>query len=100
MPIELSRWLLVSGGAMTNQIDQLEAVGLVARKPDLEDRRVVMVGLTGAGRQRIDAAMVDHAVDERRVLEVLSPDERARLAGLLRLENDAPRGLPAEQPEE
>jgi len=100
-PTELSRRLLVSAGAMTNQIDQLEAAGLVARRPDPEDRRVVMVELTAAGRQRIDAAVLDHAVDERRVLEPLLPDEREQLAGLLRkllarLENGAPRG--AEEP--
>ncbi len=83
-PTDLSRRLLVSGGTMTNQIDQLEAAGLVARQPAPEDRRVVMVELTAAGRERIDAAMVDHAVDERRVLEVLSPDQSAELARLLR----------------
>ena len=103
-PTELSRGLLVSGGTMTNQIDQLEAAGLVARQPDPEDRRVVMVALTGAGRQRIDAAMVDHAVDERRVLEPLTLDERADLARLLRLlllslENGPTQPVVGEQPE-
>jgi DNA-binding MarR family transcriptional regulator len=102
-PTELSRRLLVSAGAMTNQIDQLEAAGLVARRPDPDDRRVVMVELTAAGRQRIDTAMLDHAVDERDVLEPLAPDERAQLANLLRkllkaLETEAPRRAPADAP--
>jgi DNA-binding MarR family transcriptional regulator len=83
-PTELSRRLLVTGGTMTNQVDQLEAAGLVARRPEREDRRVVMVELTEAGRARIDAAMIDHAVDERTVLEPLAPEERDRLAQLLR----------------
>src|SRR5262245_14086682 len=49
---ELARRLLVSSGAMTNQIDQLEHAGMVVRVPDPADRRVVLVQLTAAGRER------------------------------------------------
>lgn len=81
---ELSRALLVSSGAMTNQVDQLEEAGLVARAADPSDRRVVLVALTPTGRRRVDAALLAHAADERRALSPLTAEERATLERLLR----------------
>lgn len=83
-PSELSRNLLVSSPAMTNQIDQLEEAGLVVRSPDPSDRRVVLVGLTDVGRRRIDSALLAHAADERRIIVALTEAERVTLTGLLR----------------
>jgi DNA-binding MarR family transcriptional regulator len=83
-PTDLSRRLLVSSGTLTNQIDQLEEAGLVARSPDPNDRRGVLVGLTAEGRRRVDAALVAHADDERRSLATLSADDQALLRDLLR----------------
>lgn len=91
---ELSRRLLVASGTLTNQIDQLEAAGLVVRAPDPADRRVVLVELTTEGRRRIDAALLSHAADERAALAPLADEERAALVPPLRkllryLESDA-----------
>ena len=83
-PTELARALLVSSGAMTNQIDQLEEARLVVRSPDPADRRVVLVGLTAHGRRRIDAALLAHAADERRAVAALSRTDRDALERLLR----------------
>jgi DNA-binding MarR family transcriptional regulator len=84
---------LVTSGTMTNRIDRLESKGLVARTPDPTDRRGVQVGLTAAGRARVDGALTDLLAHEHRLLDVLSPEQRASLAVLLRalvLPFDAP----------
>lgn len=69
---------------MTNRVDKLEARGLVERRPDENDRRGVVVLLTGRGRRKIDAAIQCRldAADES--LAGISAGKRARLAGLLR----------------
>ena len=53
----LARESELSSSAMTNRIDRLEDRGLVARQPDAEDRRSVVVILTSAGRRLIDEAI-------------------------------------------
>ena len=80
----LARETGLSSGAMTNRVDKLEARGFVRRRRDDEDRRGVVVTLTGKGRRKIDAAIqlrLDAADDS---LEGISAAERASLAKLLR----------------
>src|SRR4051794_39666668 len=48
---ELARTLQSDPGAMTRALDRLEAKGLVARVRSSEDRRVVNLELTDAGRE-------------------------------------------------
>ncbi len=48
---ELARTLQSDPGAMTRALDRLEAKGLVARVRSSEDRRVVNLELTEAGRE-------------------------------------------------
>jgi len=48
---ELARTLQSDPGAMTRALDRLEAKGLVARLRSSEDRRVVNLALTDAGRE-------------------------------------------------
>jgi DNA-binding MarR family transcriptional regulator len=74
----------LSGGAMTNRIDKLEARGLVRRRADKNDRRAVIVSLTPAGRRAIDDAIqarLDAADDS---LQGISRKERNELAALLK----------------
>ena len=74
----------LSGGAMTNRIDRLEARGLVRRRPDKSDRRGVIVSLTPAGKRTIDEAIqsrLDAADDS---LQGITSKERNDLAALLR----------------
>ncbi len=52
----LARELAMDGGAMTRLLDRLEAKGLVQRERSVEDRRVVMVALSEAGRNAMAAA--------------------------------------------
>jgi DNA-binding MarR family transcriptional regulator len=75
---------LVTSGTMTNRIDRLQASGLVERLPDPADRRGVHVRLTPVGKDRVDGALADLLEHERRILEILTPAQRDRLADLLR----------------
>ncbi|HEY2834280.1 MAG TPA: MarR family transcriptional regulator [Sporichthyaceae bacterium] len=75
---------LVTSGTMTNRIDRLTARGLVRREPDPHDRRGVLVLLTEAGRDRVDAAFTDLLAGEQGLLSGLTQRQRESLAGLLR----------------
>ncbi|MGH2595087.1 MAG: MarR family winged helix-turn-helix transcriptional regulator [Actinomycetota bacterium] len=83
-PGELGDELLLSSGAMTNRLDRLEAARLIAREPDPDDRRALIVRLTTDGLQKIDEAVNAAAHYEAAVVSVLSPAEQKRLNGLLR----------------
>jgi DNA-binding MarR family transcriptional regulator len=86
---ELANQLGIVPRSATSVVDDLEAAGLVARKPDPDDRRATLVALTPAGikllttirRQRRDA-MVS-------LIERLSPTDQTDLLRLLtRLSSD------------
>jgi len=79
----LSRELMVSTGAMTNRLDKLERAGLVQRERDPADRRGVLLALTDAGQERLNAAVDYAAADERDLLGALSTSERQQLNRLL-----------------
>jgi DNA-binding MarR family transcriptional regulator len=83
-PGELGEELLLSSGAMTNRLDKLEAAGFIAREPDPDDRRALIVRLTPAGIGKIDEAVNAAAHNEFAVVSVLTPAEQRRLNGLLR----------------
>lgn len=84
-PGQLLRETLVTSGTMTNRVDRLAARGLVERTPDPKDRRGVLVAITADGRERIDGALTALLAQERHLLDGLSPDDQALLAGLLRV---------------
>jgi DNA-binding MarR family transcriptional regulator len=83
-PTELMRTALVTSGAITQRLDRLEERGLITRQRSRDDGRAVVVSLTDAGRQALDAALPDHLDTERKLLDGLSDDDREQLAGLLR----------------
>ena len=74
---------LVTSGTMTNRIDRLEQAGLVARRPDPQDKRGVLVRLTAEGTNRVDDALADLLTSERAFLHPIPEDSRRALAGLL-----------------
>ena len=53
---ELARFLDLDKSSVTGLVDRAERRGLVERVPSPADRRAVLVGMTGAGRQVVDAA--------------------------------------------
>jgi DNA-binding MarR family transcriptional regulator len=83
-PTELMRTALVTSGAITQRLDRLEERGLITRQRSRDDGRAVVVSLTDAGREALDAALPDHLDTERKLLDGLSDDDREQLAGLLR----------------
>jgi DNA-binding MarR family transcriptional regulator len=79
----LSRQLEVSTGVMTNRLDKLERAGLVSRSKDPSDRRGVMLALTDAGAERLDAYIDRGARRERQLLDGLSVRDKRQLNELL-----------------
>jgi DNA-binding MarR family transcriptional regulator len=83
-PGALIRATLVTSGTMTNRIDRLEAAGLVSRRRDPEDKRGVLVQLTGNGLKAVDNAFAALLAGEEALLTGLDADQQHQLAGLLR----------------
>ena len=80
----LCRELHVSTGAMTNRLDKLERETLVSRSRDPNDRRGVLLELTDAGRDRLDAYIDLGARRERMLLDGLTMADKRNLNVLLR----------------
>jgi DNA-binding MarR family transcriptional regulator len=76
---------LVTSGTMTNRIDRLADAGLVSRHRDTQDRRGVLVRLTGRGRAVADAALDDLLRREQALLNGLDQAEQLALAQSLRV---------------
>ena len=83
-PTQLLASVLLSSGGLTGRLDRLETDGLIARKPDPQDRRGVKVWLTARGRKLIEAATATRFAEAAESLPPLSPDETRSLADLLR----------------
>jgi DNA-binding MarR family transcriptional regulator len=84
-PGQLLRETLVTSGTMTNRVDRLAARGLVARQNHPDDRRGVLVQLTQAGKDAVDAAMAQLLAAERGILAALDVTEHDQLTRSLRL---------------
>ena len=80
---ELARVVELDGGAMTRQLDQLEARGVLRRVPHEQDRRALRIELTALGKTLCEDV---HACAAR-VIEAsqkqLNPTERAQLQDYL-----------------
>lgn len=84
-PTELSTSMLLTPGAITHVIDQMEAAGNVIRRADPNDRRKVIIELTPGGSERVQAAMRAHLTTSLLLLDALSNKQRAAFIGSLRL---------------
>jgi len=80
---ELSRALLVSNGNVTGVIARLVAEGLVHRRVDGSDGRVVRVSLTGAGRKAFLEMAGAHEAWIDGMFEGLDHADQAELLTLL-----------------
>jgi MarR family 2-MHQ and catechol resistance regulon transcriptional repressor len=78
----LAAKLLRSTSNVTTILDNLEKRGLVARQRRQDDRRVIDVSLTRAGRRLIDREFPAHAARIAEALAVLSPAEQQLLGAL------------------
>ena len=95
-PTALFSALMVTSGTMTHRLKRLEQRGLIARKPNEQDARSMLVQLTDTGLKLIDRAVDKHVENERRILSVMPAHMLAELNArlstlLLALENSADR---------
>lgn len=67
---------------MTTVIDNLERDGLVRRKREAKDRRVIHIHLTEAGKGKIEAVLPGHVAALVEEFGVLSAREQETLADL------------------
>lgn len=80
---ELSRKLMVSNGNVTGVVDRLERAGMVRRNISQNDRRVLFIDLTEAGRKAFAAMAKAHEQWISELLCDLSGAEMAKLNELL-----------------
>lgn len=76
---ELARAVDVDGGAMTRQLDQLEAKGYLRRQPHAQDRRALRIELTEAGEALWRHLHESNVATLERAQRGLSEDERVTL---------------------
>lgn len=82
-PSELTRETFASGAAVTKRLRHLIERGLIERRTDERDRRVVHVRLTEAGTKVVDAVLPAQLAFERSALAGLDADRRDDLAARL-----------------
>ena len=80
----VAEWLGVALPTASGTVERVERHGLVTRQHRLDDRRVVECGLTDDGRRLIDEMSGAHLEMMRQVLGVLTEDELAEMARLVR----------------
>jgi len=82
-PTDLFGITMMSSGGMTARLDRLENMGLVARRPNPDDRRGTLVHLTDAGIDLIERALPAHIANQEKLTACLSEAELQILSGLL-----------------
>ncbi len=83
-PTQLSKLLMLTSAGVTGRLDRLERRGLVARTPDPDDRRGVVVALTEQGAQVAEQAVGAVAETQGTLLSSLTVQEVKTLGRLLR----------------
>ena len=73
---EIADRLSVQGATITNMLQRLEETGLVVRRRDAEDNRLVRVFLTEIGRQKEEAINERFMAMQQLVFKDISDDER------------------------
>jgi DNA-binding MarR family transcriptional regulator len=67
--------------ALTSLVAKLEQDGLLQRRPDPSDGRAMLLSLTRAGRQIVRSRHANRVEKLSRLVDQLTPKERAVLAG-------------------
>lgn len=81
---ETASRLGITTGTLTVAIDRLVRKGYVERYRDSKDRRVVRICLTRQGKLAYRMHAKFHKLLVRRIMDPLAPDDRERLAALVR----------------
>ena len=78
---DLARALRVTVGGTSKLVDRIERAGLLARKPDPDDRRASRVTLTVAGKRKLTTAVKTYEAEVASILGgVLSPREQQQMS--------------------
>ncbi|HXA08320.1 MAG TPA: MarR family transcriptional regulator [Bryobacteraceae bacterium] len=80
----LGHKLLRSRGNITLVVDNLEKHGWVRRKPQKDDRRMIVIHLTPQGRRLIESVFPEHAQTIKREMSVLTQREQESLRRICR----------------
>jgi len=80
---ELQDRVLITSGGLTNMCKRLESLGMIARKPDPDDKRGVIFELTEMGIEAANEIIPQQHRLEVNVLDHLSTDEKHTLRTLL-----------------
>lgn len=83
-PSDLGARLYLDRSTVTRQVDALERLGLVVRRPDPTDARARLVELTDQARTSLAQAQEERSARWRRSLGEWDPADLARLSDLLR----------------
>lgn len=81
---DISRELSISAPTATGIVDRLERDGYVKREHDNKDRRAVNVVLTKKGQKFISESHVKKFDRFRKILRILTPEERKQYLHILR----------------
>ena len=82
-PTVLFSSLMLTSGAMTRQLHQLEKRGLIQRQINPADARSVLVQLSTEGLALIDVAVAEHVQNLHSLVNGLSAEEAVQLDQLL-----------------
>lgn len=80
---DLQKKVNIDGAAVTRHLKQLEAKGMVSRRRKPEDNRIILVRLTGQGRERIEASKKEKERFIKEMLANVSAEERSTLKNVL-----------------
>ncbi len=83
-PTQLLESVVLSSGGMTARLDALAFAGYIARKPNPDDRRMVVIEMTSKGRRVIENATKTRFKEAKDSLPPLDANEMTTLTGLLR----------------
>jgi DNA-binding MarR family transcriptional regulator len=78
-PLELAGFVQLTAAGLTRALDRLEAAGQLQRKPNPEDRRSVLVGLTETGWDFAETVIRDLAEGYGVLLADLGSEDRSAI---------------------
>jgi DNA-binding MarR family transcriptional regulator len=78
-PVDLAQALNVDPSTATRMCDRLEGKGLITRRRDEVDRRVVVLDLSAGGRRLVDRVTRRRRKEIGQILTAIDPKERANL---------------------
>lgn len=88
-PAEMADCMDVSRATITGLIDTLANLNYITREPDQNDRRVILVSLTDAGRAKLEEFLPIYYEHISKTMQPFSAAERKQLINLMYKLNDS-----------